>query len=146
MKTTKCIACVVMAFFFYGCISHSQKMGEIDILNYPTGQIMMITTDILDHTDKSLGFRLVSYTKDGTQICDGIWKWKVQEGNVIDIKNGTFWLFEYKSTTIGHYKDGKLVLTTDLGDKPVDISKLKKKTNQELMREGLLAGFSVEIK
>ena len=90
MKMTKCIACVVMAFFFYGCISHSEKMGEVGIYDYlPTGQIMMITIHIYDNNDKFLGYRLVSYTKDGTQIGDGIVRWEYDrpDKQLIETKN-----------------------------------------------------------
>ena len=89
---------------------------------YPTGEKMFEVRGI-----KAQYHHVKSWTKDGKVTGDGSWK----NGKKFE---GTFWLYEYQPVVIATYSYGKLISTCDKNGNPVDVSKLPKKTKEELAR------------
>jgi len=73
-----------------------------------------------------------SWLKDGRLTAEGSY----QSGFVKKNRNGTFCIFEYEIPVIEKYSEGQRIATTDIEGKPVDVTKLRKKTEDELTKEG----------
>jgi antitoxin component YwqK of YwqJK toxin-antitoxin module len=103
---------------------------------YPTGQKsyhLAWDRDIMKQT-------LTSWLKDGAQIANVTY---CEYGRN---KNGTIYNEEYRTPFIEHYYKGSLIATTDTQGNKIDVSKLEKKTDEELISEGQLITFEAEFK
>jgi len=81
------------------------------------------------------------WLKDGRLVAEGTrrsGKW--WDGTVLE--------YEYEIPIISKYSEGKLISTTDIDGKSVDVTKLRKKTEEELTQEGygMQIGFHAEYK
>lgn len=126
---------------------------------YPNGNLFI---DLVRDPDAGTG-NMIEYYASGEKWSESRWDKKeriikdwLRDGRLVaestrclgKWQNGTVFEVEYEIPIIKKYSDGKLVSTTDVDGNPVDITKLKKKSDEELTREGygMPIGFEAKFK
>ncbi len=85
---------------------------------------------------------LKEWLRNGRLVAEGTFE------NFRKNRNGTFGEWEYEIPVIKKYSKGELIATTDIDGNSVDIAKLRKKTEEEMTKEGYgePIGFKAEFK